>query len=901
MVQNSSAPPAATMITRKFLRRRFWIFGVLLLLPVTIAASISIVSLNDGLKSNNFSAAFTRLSDSITQLALSIRIDQDHHDETRMLVGHEAFVNLLGVYSALRASEATMNPPADAEIQSLRVYLKELEHQYGVDPVLQAERLGLGTLTMPTTLEMLWDGQSIDPHSSLDVQIGMVLKLAAPAFIEDADKQAIIEAARHVQTLVESRLSTRLAELHMALYKQTSDSAILPIYLVAAIFLTVTACFLISTFMVFRPLENSVLGSQFALVIERENAQAAERTKSEFLATMSHEIRTPLNGVLGMAELLEGSKLDERQHMYAQIIVRSGRTLLGVINDILDFSKIDAGYLKIETKPFKLSDVTYEPIHLVAPLADGKGLELALRIDPKLPGLLVGDLGRLRQVVTNLVGNAIKFTSSGQVMVNVSGVVTRGGDDGYMADLRFEVSDTGMGIPEEDLHGIFDKFTQIDSSSTRTHEGTGLGLSIVKGLVELMDGRIGIDSTLGRGTTVWFELSLPVAEDTKTQPQQVIDVAGSRILVIDDNETNRCILQEMLSAWRIQESSAASGKEGLRRLKTAAQNGQPYNLIILDHHMPGMNGEEVLRELRADPILAKTPVILLTSIEGLGSSAGRSDTLDVEAYLVKPTPASQLFDTIATLLAHRAAGSRPQPDEHATHPAPPAAARISGQAEGEMDDLSGADRERKYGGALIGIGSATGDAMTSNSLRAGADAKGQAHTVAEPPSQPREGGSEISGSGKMGPPGGVYSGNSLEETVDVLLVEDNEVNRLVVQHILMSLDLSCEFAENGTIGVEKFALQRPGLVLMDVSMPGMNGYEATAKIRAAEAAQGLTRTPIIGLTAHALQGDREKCLEAGMDDYLSKPVAAEALKEKIIALRGSPPERHGQERHGNAA
>jgi signal transduction histidine kinase/CheY-like chemotaxis protein len=525
-----------------------------------------------------------------------------------------------------------------------------------------------------------------------------------------------------------------------------------------------------------------------------KRARAADIAKSEFLATMSHEIRTPLNGVLGSAELLQTTKLDERQTMFADIIRNSGRSLLSVINDILDFSKIDSGYLEIDPQPFKLSAIGDEPARLIAHAAEKKGLELAVRMQPGLPLGAVGDLGRIRQVVTNLLSNAVKFTDSGQIVIDVSGTERTGGNGGRHIALRVEVRDTGIGIPPGQVEKVFGRFSQIDSSSTRRHEGTGLGLSIARGLVELMGGRIGAESVPGAGSTFWFTLTLPVGNGAGRKRLAPVAVEGKHVLVIDDNETNRCILQELLGAWRLADASAASGKEGMQRLINAAGQGHPFDLVILDHHMPGMNGEDVVRAVRSTPGIEDTPIILLTSIEELGTRATQ-DALGVQGYLVKPAPASKLFDTIVNVLAENAAARRAEP------------------CEAEADSAS---------------------------------------------QTPTDG-----------------------RSVNVLLVEDHEINRIVAEQMLLQMGLNHVTAENGEVAVVRFEETRPELILMDVSMPVMNGYEATRRIRELEQAGGLGRTPIIGLTAHAMQGAREKCLAAGMDDYIPKPVSVAALAALI--------------------
>ena len=529
------------------------------------------------------------------------------------------------------------------------------------------------------------------------------------------------------------------------------------------------------------------------LAAARDDAMAASVAKSEFLATMSHEIRTPLNGVIGLSELLNRTELTERQRRLTDGIDNAGRQLLALVNDILDLSKIEAGRLELEQVDFDPRSVIEQSSTVVADQARRKSLELVVSCQPDLPTAVCGDPVRFGQVIANLTSNAVKFTADGEVVVRAS--LERGTPPGSVV-LRVEVTDTGYGMSTEVQKRLFTAFSQGDTSTTREYGGTGLGLAICRQIVTAMGGEIGVTSARGRGSTFWFTAPFAPATDLPVPATHgTAIVSGLRILVIDDNETNRFILEEQLGSWHVDTSVAASGVEGLSLLDDANRRGTPFDVVLLDYLMPGVNGEQFARMVRGDGRFASTRIILLSSSMDLNSSALADAGIDLA--LTKPVFASSLFDSLATVASSRTAPAGPS---RASGP-PARATSVPGEA------------ARRLG--------------------------------------------------------------------HVLVVEDNAVNQMVAVGILESLGYAATVAENGMVGVASF-VQDPttyDAILMDCQMPQMDGYEATRAIRAHEGRQ--SRVPIIAMTAAAIAGERERCLLAGMDDFLTKPVDVGLLRSTL--------------------
>ncbi|MCP4218033.1 MAG: response regulator [bacterium] len=530
-------------------------------------------------------------------------------------------------------------------------------------------------------------------------------------------------------------------------------------------------------------------------------AEAANQAKNEFVANMSHEIRTPMNGIIGMTWLLQETKLTRRQRGYVDTIRKSGDSLLTIINDILDFSKIEAGKLEMETLDFDLRTTIQDLVDLLSLKAEKKGLKLVSRIDPEVYSLLRGDPGRLRQVLTNLLGNAVKFTAEGEVSLQVKREIEKE----TQAIIRFTVSDTGIGIPKDRLSTLFEKFTQVDASMSRKYGGTGLGLAISRQICNLMEGEIEVESIEGKGTTFTFTAIFDKQSAPRKSgyvPQE--DIQGKSILVVDDNLTNRLLLKDQLHLWSCLYDEAVEPGDAIKKIEAAAGAGEPYAVVILGMALPEQELEKLVDIINDIPELHKTALVMIAAF-GKRGDAARMRSIGFNAYLTQPVTKEELFECL-TMVIHRT---------------------------GEADKES----------------------LSSLVTR---------HTIAE----------------------------NKRQHLRILVAEDNSINRKVARQILQKLGYNAKIVPDGRAAIDALSADSYDLVLMDIQMPELDGYEATRIIRNSQSTVRNHDIPIIAMTANTMKGDREKCIKAGMDDYVGKPIKPAELV-KAIERRVADPDENG--------
>lgn len=794
-------------ITREYLRKRYWTakIAILAALLVCVIGGWSVV---ESLQSDaHFARAFSQLTEAThhlrAEVARAVRqnsADTSHtQDERQGADNHlnQAFEELAIVFTAIRSADpdGVQDEDDENEIESDEGRWDLLAHRLFEDLDEKISHIDLSDGEMPDSLAEIWEAGVGNDSPELEELIGSVLEFAA-VIIEADDKngEESRSAARALEELVSGQISPVFHTIAPIIDDELTSGASLILYILLATAFAVVCALIFNTFVIFAPLERAVVDSQRALTQERDRAIAAEEAKRSFLAVMSHELRTPMNGIMGFANLLMNSKLDERQKDYAETIYSSGESLLGLLNDILDISKIEAGSLELEESDFDLKDVVKSVVNLMGPRAYTNRLELSTYIDPNLPRCLNGDAGRVRQILLNLVGNAIKFTPSGAIAIEVT---ENSKADETTREIRIAVTDTGVGIPADKLEDIFKRFVQVDDGSDRKYEGSGLGLAICKKLATMMKGEIGVESTPDQGSSFWVTLRLGEADfmarrQVEAKPQEL---AGRRVLVVDDNALNRRIFKLQLTSHDIEVELAPDARSAMKRLSEAENNSQSIELAIIDHMMPETDGIALAKLIRDNPALRDMKLILSSS-SGM-TTDHQAGVLGFDASCPKPVHQDKVLAIMQRLLS-----TAPEADRSLRAPEPPEPAT----------NLVGADAPRP-------------DAQR------------------------------------------------------ILIVEDNATNQRLAMTVLTASGYAVDAVADGSEALRAVQTLPYDLILMDIRMPVMGGVEATKRIRALDLP--VAGCPIIAMTANAIRGDREEYLEAGMNDYISKPIDIHGLIQKI--------------------
>ena len=815
-------------ISKATLRIRLVIATTLMAAIVIASAGISVANIRATQTFSNFAIAYGNLGKSLADLEINLAISNwagsAATDEAR-----SDFYRSLSYYLAIQSNDAVdvtqMEARGDEDLEAY-AELRRIARDRHIDFTNIAAEWGIAGRKIPDALSQYWESEDVSAEEggrkavvdnieaapdagmekpaieSLTAHILLMILPVVDNELGDEERARAIRSFADVARRELAPLIDAVAEEMDAQIRYSQMRTINGVLVIAAAGLILVA---LIAFGIFMPLERRVLKyiikERAELETARSKAVAADKAKSEFLANMSHEIRTPMNGVIGMAEVLLSTKLDVRQRELASIIVTSGANLITVINDILDFSKLEAGKLQLSASDFNLRRTINDVGELLNARAIAKDIEIVVQYAADLPEGVRGDEGRVRQILNNLVGNAVKFTDKGHVHISATGVRLED-----KVRLRIEISDTGIGIAEDDLPRIFEKFHQVDGSKTRKHDGTGLGLAICKDLIELMGGSIGAKSEPGKGSTFWIEWTAPVSENVeKIARSSVPSFDGVRVLAVDDNPVNRSVLKELFEAWTIRAEIVSSAYEAMNALRESQEKCDRFHLILTDYHMPEVDGDEFVRRIQADPVFADIPVIMLSSVD-LGFVKDKKVAGAYAAWMSKPIRASRLMDAMADAL------NRGTATKLASIAAPIAA------AEKTANSAPSADIELKI-------------ANDSRPL--------------------------------------------------ILVAEDNVVNQLVIKALIDEKKFRMIIVENGLRACEVFVSARPDIVLMDLSMPVMDGYEAVKTIRRIEREKGWEETPVIAATAHVLEHDRDQCRFAGMSDFIGKPIRKPELDRTI--------------------